>query len=140
MKTLNLIEKAFLLKKTRLFGNLDLDLLLTISDKLGNIHFEADAKIFNFNQEANRMYFIVEGQVLIRDRNQNILAELNPGDFFGDESLFNEKPRAYEAISKTDTLHLILSRTHLLTIIAECPTVAVKLLEVYTASIGFRER
>lgn len=140
MKNLNIIEKAFLLKKTRLFGNLDLDLLLTISDKMELVSFEANEKIFNIKQDANRMYLIVEGTVLIRDNSKKILAELKGGDFFGDESLFNEKPRTYEAISQTDTVHLTLSRIHLLTIISECPTVAVGLLEAYTAAIDFRIR
>jgi CRP/FNR family transcriptional regulator, cyclic AMP receptor protein len=140
MKPLTLIDKVFLLKKTRLFGNLDLDLLLTIADKMGMVSFKAGSKIFHLNQEANRMYLIVEGSITIQDSQHHSIGHLSKFDFFGDEAIFNEKPRAYEAISHTDTLLLTLSRSHLLTIITECPSVAIGLLEVYAANIGFRER
>ncbi len=93
MKPLNLIDKAFLLKKTPLFGTLDLDLLLTISDKMDLSLFKNGAKIFSMDQEAHRMYLIVEGKINIFNRQGELLSELGAGEFFGDEALFNEKPR-----------------------------------------------
>ena len=65
---------------------------------------------------------------------------LTTGEFFGDESVFNEKARAYSAKSLSQTRLLTLSRNHLLGIIAECPSVAVALLEAYSANIDFRNR
>jgi CRP/FNR family cyclic AMP-dependent transcriptional regulator len=140
MRPLNLIDKAFLLKKTRLFGSLDLDLLLTISDKMEILLFKKGAKIVNFDQEAHRMYLIVEGKVVIFDRHQKLLAELGSSEFFGDEAMFHEKPYAYQAMCLSDVTLLALSRSHLLSIIMECPTVAISLLETYTANITFRKR
>ena len=61
MTRLTLIDKAFLLKRTPLFSALDLDLLLTIADKLGLVAFEPKDWIFVAEEEANRMYFIVKG-------------------------------------------------------------------------------
>ncbi len=140
MRPLTLIDKAFLLKKTPLFGSLDLDLLLTISDKMELGTFKRGIKIFQFDQDAHRMYLIVEGLILIKDKNDQQLATLAAGEFFGDEAIFNEKPRTYEAICQTDTVLLTLSRPHLLSIIAECPSVAISLLEAYTNHIEFRRR
>lgn len=134
----SLIEKAFFLKKIPLFNELELELLLAIAEKLHEDDYDADEKIFGFGQVANRLYFIVEGTVKIFDGRSRLLAELNNDQYFGDESLFNEKARAYSAICKTDTLLLSLSRSHLLSIISECPSVAISLLQLYSGQLQCR--
>lgn len=138
MRTLTLIDKAFLLKKTTLFGSLDLDLLLTIADKLGSMNYKLGDIIFSRAQDASVMYLIANGTVAIEcGKNQ---VRLLKGEFFGDESVFNEKARAYTATCAEAATLLTLSRNHLLGIIAECPSVAVALLEAYSARVDFRDR
>ncbi len=134
----SLIEKAFFLKKSRLFNELELELLLAIAEKLHEDDYDANEKIFSISQVANRIYLIVQGKVEIFDEQSKFLCELTNGHYFGDESLFNEKPRAYSAICKTDTLLLSLSRSHLLSIISECPSVAVSLLQSYSLQLPCR--
>lgn len=138
MKPLTLIEKAFLLKRTPPFSTLDLDLLLTVADKLGLVKFDPGDEIFVIGEEANRMYFIVEGQVEILSADRQLICTLRNGDFFGEESLFNNKPRAYAAFTPIETHVLTLSRTNLYTIISECPSVAVGFLQVYSSAVQFR--
>ena len=140
MKRLNLIDKAFLLKRTSIFGTLDLDLLLAIADKLEAVEFDAGEVIFPIGQEAHRMYLIARGSVVIQDGHHRPLAQLATADIFGDESLFNEKPRAYEAISETDTLLMTLSRSYLSSIFSEYPSVALSFLQEYASSATFRPR
>lgn len=140
MTKLTLIDKAFFLKKTLLFEMLDLDLLFAIAEKLQALSFDAGASIFGVDEEAFRMYFIADGAVEIRSGNQGILTVLEVGQFFGDESLFNERPRAYGAVCRTDCTLLALSRTNLLNIISECPSVAVGLLQTYALGMQFRPR
>lgn len=138
MKRLTLIDKAFLLKRTPLFGNLDLDLLLSIADKLGVAFFEEDDFVFFANEEANRMYFIVKGKIAIRTPESVPICTLKDTNFFGEESLFNNQPRGYEALCLVETVLLTLSRTNLYTIISECPSVAMGFLQVYASAIDFR--
>lgn len=140
MSKFTLIDKAFFLKRNILFGTLDLDLLLAIADKLSIVTYDAKDPIFSVNEDAHRMYFIVKGIVEISGPDGNVLAVLGIDDFFGDESIFNEKRRAYSAISKTDCILLTLSRTNLLSIISESPAVAVGLLQAYTSMTSFRPR
>src|SRR5262245_31045848 len=128
----SLIEKAFFLKKTRLFGELDLEILLAIAEKLHEDDYEKEEKIFTPGQVANRIYLIAEGTVQIIDEQKKVRSELTVGDYFGDESLFNDAPRTYAAICKTETLFYTLSRSQLLSIISECPSVAVTLLQSYS--------
>lgn len=140
MKRITLIDKAFLLKKTPLFGSLDLDLLLPIADKLTLSEYDAGEIIFGIGEQANRMFLIVRGFVELKDLHKKTFAKLSGEDFFGDEAIFNEKNRAYEAFSQSDTILLSLSRTNLLTIISECPSVALGFLQVYTTTFPIRQQ
>ncbi len=139
IKTLTLIDKAFALKKISLFSELDLDLLLAIADKMNTSTFNSSEEIFPINQEAHRMYFIIDGQVEIDDVRYDMKEILHSFDFFGEESLFNDLPRAYSAKAIDKVELLTLSKTHLMTIISECPNVAINLLYQYTANMTFRK-
>ncbi|MBX7066019.1 MAG: cyclic nucleotide-binding domain-containing protein [Parachlamydiales bacterium] len=134
----SLIEKAFFLKKTRLFSDLDLEILLAIAEKLHEDEYDKDEKVFTPGQVANRIYLIASGIVQIFDAERRAVCELGTGEYFGDESLFNELPRGYAATCKTDTLFLTLSRSHLLSVISECPSVAVTLLQAYSLQLPCR--
>ena len=134
----SLIEKAFFLKKVRLFCELELEILLAIAEKLHEDDYDAGEKVFAPGQVANRIYFVEKGAVQIFDQKMKPLSELSTGDYFGDESLFNEETRSYAANCKGDTLLLTLSRSHLLAIISECPSVAVALLQAYAQELPCR--
>lgn len=134
----SLIDKAFFLKRVRLFHELELELLLAIGEKLHEDDYDAKEKIFAFNQAANRIYFVVKGSVEILNANGKSLGLLGAHQYFGDESLFNEQPRAYSAVCQTNTLLLSLSRSHLLSIISECPSVAVSLIQAYSQKLPCR--
>jgi len=134
----SLIEKAFFLKKMRLFNELDLEILLAVAEKLHEDDYDKDEKVFTPGQVANRIYLIAEGTVQVRDENRKVLSELHAGDYFGDESLFNEQPRGYAVTCKTDAILFTISRSHLLSIISECPSVAVTLLQSYSQLLPCR--
>lgn len=138
MKLLTLIDKAFLLKRTPLFAMLDLDLLLVISDKLETLRLDAEDVVFAISDPGTRVYFIVKGTIEIQSQNGKGPIRLATPDFFGDESLFSEKPRAYQAKAVTETQLLSLSKPNLLTIISECPQVAVGLLQAYASTNQMR--
>ncbi len=139
MKSLSLIEKAFFLKKVRLFAELDFELLLSVAEKLHDDDYDAGETVFMNGQVANRIYFIAQGTVQLVDERLRPITELSSGEFFGDESLFNESQRSYGAACKTDAMLLTLSRSHLLSIISECPSVAVSLLQAYASSFPCRQ-
>lgn len=134
----SIIEKAFFLKKMRLFSELDLEVLLAVAEKLHEDDYEKEEKVFTPGQVANRIYLIAEGTVQIFDAHHKLICEKHAGDFFGDESLFNDQPRSYAVVCKTDTLFYTISRSHLLSIISECPSVAVTLLQSYSQLLPCR--
>lgn len=139
-KNYTLIDKAFVLKKTPMFGYLELDLLLPIADKMHPTHVPGGEVIFCPGEQAYSMYFITEGSVLISNQQGVLLASLNTGEAFGDEAVFSGSSREYEAKSKVHTELLTLSRADLLAIIYEYPRVATGFLEAYTKVTPFRKR
>ncbi len=82
MKKFTLIEKAFLLKKTYPFRELDLNLLLAIADKLGTTIYGSNDPIFVYDEEATRMYFIGQGEVELLDSEKSSIGLLHHADFF----------------------------------------------------------
>jgi len=122
----------------RLFSELDLELLLAVAEKLHEDEYDKDEKVFTPGQVANRIYLIAEGTVQIFNEQKKSHCDLHAGDYFGDESLFNENPRSYAATCKTNTLFYTISRSHLLSIISECPSVAVTLLQSYSQLLPCR--
>lgn len=136
-----LIDKAFILKKSTLFESLDLELLLTIADKVEMLNLKKGSKVFQVGNEGNQLYLIVNGSISIHlpRRNRDPLI-LNEGEFFGDESIFNERTRGYEAIAEKDSTLLAIQRSHVLSMISECPAIAVTLLQAYSDSVEFRTR
>lgn len=140
MKSFGLVDKAFFLKTVRIFSSLDLELLLAVAEKLQPDEYDAGEQIFTANHTANRIYLIAQGSVQLLNPQMQPFCELGPGDFFGDESLFNEQPRAYAASCKSDSILLTLSRSHLLSVISECPSVAISLLHQYAQKLPCRHR
>lgn len=138
MRRTTLIDKAFLLKKSPLFKDLDLDLLLSIAEKIQILEYKENHIIFNANQKAEHLFFIISGSVEVINLDQKSCAKLNENDFFGEESLFNERPREYTTKALSNALLFSLSRGYILKIIAECPSVALNLLRSFAEPIGFR--
>ena len=132
------LPNVFSLNAQGLFSDLDFELLLSVAEKLHDDEYDSSEKVFLTGQVANRIYLIAQGTVQLVDERGRAISELSTGDFFGDESLFNESPRGYGAVCKTDATLLTLSRSHLLSIISECPSVAVSLLQSYASSLHCR--
>lgn len=133
-----LVEKAFLLKRNSLFQSLDLDLLLILAEKAEFITAQKGAVLFEFGQETNQMYLIIEGSVEISSTQP--LALLFKHAAFGDESLFNQKPHAYRALCMENCSFLVLSRNHILGIVEQSPSFALSLLEIYTKNIDYQKK
>lgn len=137
--TSTLIDRALFLKRTHLFGDLDLDLLLPISDSLEELLFQATEPIFSEGQEARAVYFILSGLVKVH-LSDGTHHDLAAGELFGDEAIFNARSRGYQAIATETTRLLTISYTNLLTVLSECPSVALNLIEEYAAAVQFRRR
>jgi len=138
MKNFSLIETAFFLKNTSLFQELELDLLVAIAEKIHQDIYHENETIFAIDDRATKIYFVGKGNVEIVDENEKSLKILEEEDFFGEEALFNNQPRTYSSICKNEVLILGIYKAHFMTIISECPSVAIALLEIYTQTMKNR--
>ncbi len=136
-KNYTLIDKAFLLKKIPIFEAVDLDILLAIADKLVTLIYNPSDVVFFEEEMANRMYFIMEGAILITIGSERVCM-LEKGNFFGEESLFNNKPRTYKAEAVEKTILFSLSRSILFPSISEYPSIALGFLKEYASAVTFR--
>lgn len=135
---MNLIDRAFLLKKTPIFQSLDMDLLLAVSDKTEVMIFKPESTIFSLGQQGYTLYVIMEGCVKITKSNLSQEIILKSQDCFGEESVFSNKTREYTASATTQVRTLVLNKSQILNIIEECPSVALSFLELYSKQIGLR--
>lgn len=135
---LTLIEKAFFLKKTALFSDVDLDLMLALADKVEVHTFAPGETVFSLNQDAHCLYIVFRGTVHINNEHGVSMCTRTSGNFFGDEALFAYTPREYSAVAAERTVLLSLSRTHLVEIMLEVPQVALQLIRVYASVTPLR--
>src|SRR5581483_8594224 len=79
--------------------------------------------IFEEGQPGDSMFIIERGEVEIRlpddEGSVTILASLGPGEFFGELSLLDGKPRSASAMAASDAQLLRLQRTTFLAILKE---------------------
>lgn len=140
MKNYTLLDKAFLLKRTPLFASLELDLLVSIADKLGKVIFAPSECLFAVGDTATRLYLLVEGKVAIYNKDGVLITHLTPVDLFGEEALFTDGLRRYRAESEREVLTFVLAPSQVMTIMAECPSVATALIRLFAEQTPFRPR
>ena len=89
--------------------------------------------IFEEGSTGNEMYLVLSGQVLLSVRESGkeevALAELNPGDFFGEMALVDDSPRSATAVAAKDNTELItLDRSKFLFMVRQQPEFALSLM------------
>ena len=62
-----MIERVFILKRTEVFGDLDEDILTSLSQYLDEAHFDPGETIFRRGDVGKTMYIVAHGTVRIHD-------------------------------------------------------------------------
>ena len=128
-----------LLKQTKIFSTLSRRQLDSVDRILYKRFFEAGEAIFHQGDPGIGMYIIEAGVVSIVQMPANHhLADLQPGDFFGEIALLNETPRSASAIAKTDSALLCGSQPDLLGLFKRDPKLGVKVLTALAQITGQR--
>ncbi|MCX7709684.1 MAG: DUF2225 domain-containing protein [Clostridia bacterium] len=101
---------------------------------LGSIQtFREDDFIFYEGEQGNEMYLLLSGKVDIFvnsfDANPFKIAELKPGDFFGEMSVLDGQPRSASAVAATTTVVLGLTRENFEKYISAEPSSALRLMK-----------
>src|SRR5947207_12272684 len=105
----NLSEEAQSLSRIPLFKRLDAAELEHLAEEIDQVNYKAGETIFNEHDRGDALYILEEGSVRIWIYDQDVkdvtLAELKPGDFFGELAVLDRGERSSSATAVTD-IHL----------------------------------
>ncbi len=104
-----------LLKKARIFADLEDDELERIAEICREQRFKSAKTLFNEGDPGNRLYIIAEGEVRI-SRNvpgsgEEALTVLKSGACFGEMAVFDRSERSTDAIANTDCTLITITRS-----------------------------
>jgi CRP/FNR family transcriptional regulator, cyclic AMP receptor protein len=116
-----------LLSNTHLFAGVDAEGLNRIADRIRELDVPADRVIARQGEIGTGFFVIAEGMVRVV-RDGEMLAELGPGDFFGELSVLDGKPRNAMVVSTLPTVCLALASWDFEAVVAEQPSVALAIL------------
>ncbi len=119
------------LRKTSLFREFTEDEICSCLDLLDRQPAAAGDCIVRQGEPGDSMYLIVDGRVRVlrHDNGRTVeLAELAPGDFFGEIALVDEGPRSADVEAITDCTLFRITQATISALAGVYPTVAFKFL------------
>jgi len=135
------MDRVALLQKLPLFTGLDPEDLAQLAQNLQVRRKRIDESVFEKGDVGTTMFVVASGRVDIvlpsADAEPVLLAEIGPGEYFGELSLFDDKLRSASARCGTQVELLELDRTTLTEYLAGRPHAALAIL--HTMSERLRE-
>lgn len=128
------VEKMLHLKQLPLFEGLTARQLMDLARVVQEHSYAIDAVVVSQGEYDDRLYLVVEGVVHIL-RGETLLAEMGPGDFFGEIALFEGVARSATAVTRSRARLLGLERANLMRLIDETPGIAVNLLQTLSRRV-----
>lgn len=116
-----------LLARTQLFAGVDEDGLRMIAERIHELDVPAERVIARQGEIGTGFYVIAEGSVRVV-RDGETIAKLGPGDFFGELSVLDGKPRNAQVISAEPTICLALATWEFEEVVMAQPRVALAIL------------
>jgi len=129
-----------ILSQSSLFKLLDPSELQDLSRGLERSRYSAGEKVFSFGEPGDSLYVVIQGRIelFVKDTTGSkiVLTVCEPGEVFGELSLFDGGSRTASAIALEDAELFILGRSELLGFLRQHPDAALDLL----ATMGQRIR
>ncbi len=120
-------EKMAWLERVELFQGLPSEAVRRIAERSGEIRFPAGRHVVTQGIIGNGLYIIIAGRARVV-KGDEVVAELGPGDFFGELSVIDQMPRLASVIAEEPTTCLGLASWDLLAEIERDPKLALNLL------------
>lgn len=129
---LNPIESILLLKKSSIFTDVNTEDLTVVANILEEEAFFEGDTIFEINDRGDHMYIILEGKIGIsisaKEKSPTFIAELGPGECFGEMGMLDDQPRSASAHALEDSKVLSLEKAKLRGLIIRYPELAFGIL------------
>ncbi len=114
------------------------------------IKYKKDDVICRVEDQADDLYYILSGQLLICSRSGHMvtpIAYLGPQTFFGEMSFFDDLPRSADVVANEDTEMLRVPKSHLesqfpnwLHIIAKNMTYKIRVMDEVIKDRGYKRK
>ena len=122
-------EKIDMLGSMPLFEGLDADDLGGIADRTVEVDYGAGGVIVREGEIGTGFFVVVSGAVRVV-RDGETVSTLGRGEFFGELSVLDHRPRNAQVVAAEPTACLALASWDLETVITEQPRVALAMLRV----------
>jgi uncharacterized membrane protein len=133
-------DEADSLSRIPLFKRLTSAELEQLAEEVDQVRFDADETVFNEQDKGDALYVVETGSVRIWVLDEDVkpvtLAELKPGDFFGELAVLDRGPRSTNATAIVETTLHRLSSDDFQKFLMEHPDVAIDVI----CEIGARMR
>ena len=118
-----------LFRNNELFGGIAGDALGSLGIRIKERHYEAGEIVFDEGDTGQNLYLVGEGSVQISKRGrgdrQETLTAKGPGQFFGEMSILDEKPRSARATATAPSILGTINRDGLERLLAHSPETAI---------------
>ncbi|HUI72659.1 MAG TPA: diguanylate cyclase, partial [Spirochaetia bacterium] len=125
------IAPAFL-ERVAVFSLLSHDDVERVTRHLSSVELAEGQTLFREGETGKEMYILAEGKVAITirlpDGAEQQIAEVSPGDFFGEMSIFDNAPRSATCRALSPSVVFSLSKDAFGDIIVQHPRIALKLM------------
>lgn len=125
------MSRLAFLHGVRLFADTSLDDLVAVDHVLSSETYLTGEPIITEGEIGDRLCIIHSGKVVVRKEDQ-VLAELGTGDFFGEMALFDDEPRSATVTADEEVEVLVLQRDKFHSLVWQRPSV---LMEVCTTLV-----
>ncbi|MEA2623794.1 MAG: family transcriptional regulator, cyclic receptor protein [Chloroflexota bacterium] len=124
--------------RVALFRGCSPDALERLAERMGEVEFPAGHHIVTQGQVGSGLYILVTGRARVL-RGDDLIADLEPGDFFGELAVLDQMPRSATVIALEPTTCLGLASWDLIAELERDPQLALNLLRELAGRIRFLE-
>lgn len=117
-----------MLQKTSLWSSLSEKELKVIAEESRELTFNRSHVIVEKGSTGVGFFLIVEGMVEVRSEGR-VLSKLGPGQFFGEMSLLDDKPRSADVVAVEPSRCLGLTTWSFSGIVSHHPKIALKVMQ-----------
>ena len=110
-----------------LFSSLSKKDLQRVAKASTEVPFEAGKTLVDQGRTGHEFFLILEGAAVVK-RNTRRIAELGPGQYFGELAILDRGPRSASVVASTDMRCLVLGQREFLGILDSIPGMAHKIL------------
>ncbi|MFW2438492.1 MAG: cyclic nucleotide-binding domain-containing protein [Arenicellales bacterium] len=129
----DLFERILLLKQSTMFSEVSTEDLRTVAKLLDEENYFAGDRVFDISEHGDHMYILQSGRIGIylnpEQKMKEFIAEIGPGECFGEMNLLDELPRSATAHVLEDSMILSLEKSRLRGLIINYPELSIGLLK-----------